>query len=369
MPEDPWGTTEAPAGNVRVAFHDPAAPRKSAPRVFKAKSRDFPTLYRICLGLLAEHVEEVLELGELVQPYLPADARLTLLAVARRKEILDDAALATLVDGDWTALDVATSAVTHDGLLSALRQLPRLRALDLSWCENLGPATLREAARLCPSLETLRVGGSSNAVAAAEAALQYIVPLVRPSSGSAAGESWEELPDPDSTLCAEGRLAHLRHLVYHWPLHGAVSLAMLRALCPRLACNPQPGRAPEVADPAIDLDEPALDALAHLGVAGHKAWLVGYAPRGAGNASGTVEAPSTGSGAAVAARKDFVRGPALPSLAERFKAAYASRAAKLSAEHARNLRRAERRRLAALGGAERAMRMAELGVPLARLRR
>jgi len=33
------------------------------------------------------------------------------------------------------------------------------------------------------------------------------------------------------------------------------------------------------------------------------------------------------------------------------------------------VRRAERRRAAALGGAERAVRMAELGVPLTRLRR
>lgn len=36
-------------------------------------------------GLLAKHVEDVLELGEVVLPYLTTDARATLLAVARRR--------------------------------------------------------------------------------------------------------------------------------------------------------------------------------------------------------------------------------------------------------------------------------------------
>lgn len=70
-------------------------------------------------------------------------------------------------------------------------------------CERLGPETLREAARLCPALETLRVGGSASAAAAAEAALPDIVPLARPPSCTAAhAASWEELPDPDISLSA-----------------------------------------------------------------------------------------------------------------------------------------------------------------------
>ena len=163
----------------------------------------------------------------------------------------------------------------------------------------------------------------------------------------------------------EGRLAHLRYLVFHWPPRGAASLAALRALCPRLVCN---GRAvPDAADPGIELDEAALDALAHLG---DPAALAVRAPQGPSGAAGAAEASGNAAAGALAAnpgRPDA--GAAPPSLAERFKAAYASRAAKLSAEHARNVRRAERRRAAALGGAERAVRLAELGVPLTRLRR
>ena len=70
-------------------------------------------------------------------------------------------------------------------------------------CERLGPETLREAARLCPALDTLRVGGSAGAAAAAEAALPDIVPLARPPDCTAAhAASWEELPDPDTSLSA-----------------------------------------------------------------------------------------------------------------------------------------------------------------------
>lgn len=67
-------------------------------------------------------------------------------------------------------------------------------------CNGLEPATLRQAARLCPVLETLRVGGTAAASAAAAAALPDVVPLVRVPAGNTAGESWEELPDPDSSL-------------------------------------------------------------------------------------------------------------------------------------------------------------------------
>jgi len=46
---------------------------------------------------------------------------------------VSDAALGWLVDGDWLALDLAQARCVSDaGLAAALRQLPRLRALDLS---------------------------------------------------------------------------------------------------------------------------------------------------------------------------------------------------------------------------------------------
>jgi len=67
-------------------------------------------------------------------------------------------------------------------------------------CDGLGADALRRAARSCPALETLRVGGSAAAAAAAAAALPDIVPLVLPPAPRAAGASWEELPDPDACM-------------------------------------------------------------------------------------------------------------------------------------------------------------------------
>lgn len=185
-------------------------------------------------------------------------------------------------------------------------------------------------------------------------------------------------------LPQEGRLAHLRYLV--WQDAPAGELQALSEQCPRLLLNPAPRRGvPAVADAGAALDEPTLDAIAHLGPFSEQTCGMGDAPESGeaaaggpacrcGQGGGPVQwgraANSRWSGVVMKKRNpDPSAAPAGPSLAERFAAAYASRAAKLSAEHTRNVRRAERRRVAEMGGAERALRMAELGVPLARLRR
>lgn len=175
----------------------------------------------------------------------------------------------------------------------------------------------------------------------------------------------------------EGRLARLRYLVWQEPSPAdEAALAALRAACPRLLCNPVPRlgqRLPAAADAAADLDAPALDPIGFrdpMHPAGQPAWLAVNATRGGEDAPGNdPNAPAARRlGPAVVDPAPGAEAAA-PTLAQRFAAAYASRAAKLREEHARNVRRAERRRLAALSGAERAVRMAELGVPLQRLRR
>jgi hypothetical protein len=155
----------------------------------------------------------------------------------------------------------------------------------------------------------------------------------------------------------------MRHLV--WLDAPAGALDALCAACPRLIANPAPARGlPAAADAARALDAPALAAVAHLG--DEAAWLAPAAPPAPG---GAAEGARAAAGRMPGVGGEASAGPPALSLAERFVAAYASRAAKLAAEHTRNVRRAERRRAAALGGAERAVRMAELGVPLTRLRR
>jgi len=60
-----------------------------------------------------------------------------------RQGCLSDDALGRLVDGDWLALDLAQArGVSDAGLAAALRQLPRLRALDLSGRAAPGPRSI-----------------------------------------------------------------------------------------------------------------------------------------------------------------------------------------------------------------------------------
>ena len=80
--------------------------------------REVKALKWLVVDLLAAHVDELIELAGEALRALPPDARHALLAVARRKGCLDDAALDALVDETATALDVSGcgDAVTDTGV-------------------------------------------------------------------------------------------------------------------------------------------------------------------------------------------------------------------------------------------------------------
>jgi hypothetical protein len=66
---------------------------------------------------------------------------------------LDDECLSLLVDGELTVLDIArTQKLTAEGICIALKQLPILTALDLSFTA-FKPALLTSLASWCPRLE------------------------------------------------------------------------------------------------------------------------------------------------------------------------------------------------------------------------
>ena len=72
--------------------------------------------------------------------------------------LLDGAALALLVDGEWLRLDLAGCSKLGDAALQpALPQLPSLQALDLSGCSATA-STLRSLPAACPNLAVLRLG-------------------------------------------------------------------------------------------------------------------------------------------------------------------------------------------------------------------
>ena len=92
--------------------------------------REVKALKWLVVDLLAAHVDELIELAGEALRALPPDARHALLAVARRKGCLDDAALDALVDETATALDVSGcgDAVTDTGVRALAAYLAERRA-------------------------------------------------------------------------------------------------------------------------------------------------------------------------------------------------------------------------------------------------
>lgn len=115
-----------------------------------------------CAGVLGEHLPDLLADPDCLRevlPALPSEAKACLLAVARLRSLLCDAALAALADEGHTLLDLrgCGAALSEGGIRAALRAMPHLRFADLGSC-HVGGATLRTLGESCPALEVLRLG-------------------------------------------------------------------------------------------------------------------------------------------------------------------------------------------------------------------
>ena len=219
--------------------------------------REVKPLKWLVVDLLAAHVDELIELAGEALRALPPDARHALLAVARRKGCLDDAALDALMDETATALDVSGcgNAVTDTGVraLAARGALRSVVAADITSCRGITADGIRELVSGAPNLEVLRCGGDP----ACDAACRDAIAPARPGGGvlprlldsrRRSLESWEALgedddvwgPDSDgASAFGEGARA-LRWLV--WPDVDRVSRGRVAQRCPRvrvIAPSPQ----------------------------------------------------------------------------------------------------------------------------------
>ncbi|KAL0052743.1 hypothetical protein WJX82_006893 [Trebouxia sp. C0006] len=160
-PEDPSGNTSA----SRPGIYAISALRQ---RLLSSQQASVSTetgqgvtgpysLQAYCLGYLGQYVEELLLCGAEVLPFLPPDAKASLLAIARRQGLLTDPALAMLVDSSWTSLDISESCVTDAGLQTALQTTPHLLSLDLTGC-IVSQRTVRSLGSWCDQLQVLRIG-------------------------------------------------------------------------------------------------------------------------------------------------------------------------------------------------------------------
>ena len=59
---------------------------------------------------------------------------MAMVAIARRRKLLDDRILIALLDDLWVNLDISGSDVTDIGLSKAVQACPNLYAVDIRYC-------------------------------------------------------------------------------------------------------------------------------------------------------------------------------------------------------------------------------------------
>ncbi|CAH2077826.1 unnamed protein product, partial [Thlaspi arvense] len=253
-----------------------------------------PSLVSLCLGVVGRHLEEIIPCLADISVIFPADIKLSIAAIAKRRKLLDDDLILSLADTSWEILDVSGSDVSDSGLAKVAEMCKSLRAVDISRCNRITSMGITELVQHCRSLETLRCGNVE-------------------------GETWEEL---DITEIGHGGQS-LRWLV--WPRIDKDSLEMLSMECPRIVVNPKPSlltyslhEAPREALPDVALDEPFVKEI------DPKTWAV----------RGLVQNPTSSSLSMTSSE--------LP-IAEKFRLAFAERDARLAPKRAKNARQHQRR--------------------------
>jgi len=200
--------------------------------------REVKPLKWLVVDLLAAHVDELVEVAGESLLNLPPDVRQALLAVARRKGVLDDAALVALVDESFAALDVSGcgDAVTDAGVraLAAKGALRSVVTVDVTGCAGVSADGLRALILAAPKLEILRCGGDPTCDATCRAAIAPanpgggVLPRLTDSRTHASLESWEALDDRETLEGARS----LRWLV--WPDIDRTSRGRVAARCLRV---------------------------------------------------------------------------------------------------------------------------------------
>ncbi|KAK1304757.1 hypothetical protein QJS10_CPB11g01342 [Acorus calamus] len=274
-----------------------------------------PRLMSLCIGVIGQHFEDIIEdLSEIAEEF-PSDVKMALTAIARRRKLLSDAVLLSLADGSWDYLDVSGSSVTDLGLSEVAEMCPYLQAVDISRCEVITPMGVSELIRHCHSLQVLRCGGCPRSNFTARRCLS----ILKPSLNDVEEESWEELDVKNISNGAQS----LQWLV--WPKIDEDSRHTLNSDCPRIVINPQPtllgyrgSQVPWEALPESVLDEPAIKDI------DPKTWATTIVTR-------TVATPNSASDASEL------------HIAEKFRLAFVDRDMRLAPKRAKNARQHQRR--------------------------
>ncbi|XP_030542873.1 uncharacterized protein LOC115749956 isoform X2 [Rhodamnia argentea] len=286
--------------------------RSSGPPVKRSKP---PSLVSLCVGVVGKHLEDIITDLEEIAVTFPADIKMAVAAIARRRRLLDNNVIVSLADGSWEILDISGSNVSDVGLIKLAGICRSLRAVDISRCANITVAGVSGVLQHCHSLETLRCGGCPRSDYTARCCLG----ILKPKLHDVDGDSWEEL---DAAEIIDG--AHsLRWLV--WPRIDKNTLEDFSAECPRITVNPKPSpftqrwtQAPREAWPDVILDETFVKDI------DPETWAVsGLRPR-------RISAPLSSPTSEL-------------SVAEKFRLAFLERDNRLAPKRAKNVRQRQRR--------------------------
>ncbi|XP_068667792.1 uncharacterized protein [Aristolochia californica] len=275
------------------------------------------SLVGLCLGVLGKHLEDIVgELSEIVESF-PSDTKMALVAIARRRKLLNDQLLMTLAESSWEILDISGSDVTDLGLGKVVEICNNLRAVDISRCQRITEFSVSKLFKHCHLLETLRWGGCPNSNFTARSCVYMLMPKLK----DVEGDSWEELDSTDIT----DRSHSLRWLI--WPTIEDRLKQTLAIECPRIVVNPKPSpfgfrglKVPPEAFSDVAMDEQVVKDI------DPETWAVGIVPQPSKDVVRTDDSAS----------KEL-------SMAERFRLAFVERDARLAPKRAKNARQHRRR--------------------------
>ncbi|CAJ1971408.1 unnamed protein product [Sphenostylis stenocarpa] len=197
---------------------------------FLSKKTKPPSLVSLCVGVIGRHLEDIIvDLSE-ISVNLPADIKIAVAAIARRRKLLNDDVVIALADTSWEILDVSGSDVSDSGLIKAAEVCRFIKALDISRCTKITANGISELVKHCHLLETLRCGGCPRSDNTARRCLGIFKPRF---DDYVEEDSWEEL---DTKEIASGAQS-LRWLV--WPNIDKNSLEDFSTECPRVVVNPK----------------------------------------------------------------------------------------------------------------------------------
>ncbi|GAB2277792.1 hypothetical protein Dimus_012496 [Dionaea muscipula] len=305
--------------NITKTFNATTAASFQFPVLLPFKRTKPPSLISLCLTVVGKHLEDVIpDLGEIAISF-PADIKMAIAAIARRRKLLNDEVIISLADASWEILDISCSEVTDFGLQKVSEMCTSLLAVDISRCSNITPLGVSQLVQHCHALQTLRCGGCPRSDNTARRSLG----LFKPNLNDMEGDSWEELDTTEITQCA----GSLQWLV--WPRIGSDLLESFSAECPRVEVNPKPLlpfglkgikgiEVPREALPDTVLDERILEEI------DPSTWSV-FAPPAPKNVPTTISTPSE------------------LSVAEKFRLAFVERDTRLAPKRAKNARQHQRR--------------------------